>query len=124
MLDGEIVTHFVKGETTMADFIEDGQNIDEEEDDIIILYNQATDKDEEFVHLATLDVENRWYIIMKPAQALPDIDEDEVLIYELVEKEAKGEVETEFVPIEDEKILDKVYEEFRKMVEEQFGDQE
>lgn len=37
----------------MADFFEDQNNM-EEDDDIITLYNEATDKDEDFYHLATL----------------------------------------------------------------------
>ncbi len=100
----------------MADFFDDNTNIPEEEDDdIIVLHNEATDKDEEFYHLATLDVDKRWFIVMKPVEKLEDIADDEVLIYEIVDAE-NGE--SEFAPIEDEALLEKVFDEFMKELEE------
>lgn len=92
----------------MADFFED-QNTSEDDDDIIVLYNEQTDKDEEFYHLATLDVENKWYVVMKPVEKLEDIGEDEVLIYEITEDKDGN---TSFEAIEDDAILQKVFDEF------------
>ena len=97
----------------MADFFEDQNNM-EEDDDIITLYNEETDKDEEFYHLATLDVDNRWFIVMKPVQKLDDIEEDEVLIYEIGENEEGNDV---FLAIEDEDLLQRVFDEFMAEVE-------
>lgn len=101
----------------MADFFEDQNNM-EEDDDIITLYNEETDKDEEFYHLATLDVDNRWFIVMKPVQKLDDIDEDEVLIYEIGENEEGNDV---FIAIEDEDLLQRVFDEFMAEVEKMEG---
>ncbi len=98
----------------MADFFEDSENLIDEEDDIITLHNEATDKDEDFYHLATLDVDKRWFIVMQPVEHLDDIADDEVLIYEIIENE-NGE--DSFAPIEDEKLLDKVFKEFEKELE-------
>ena len=97
----------------MADFFEDTNNV-EEDDDIIVLHNEATDKDEEFYHLATLDVDQKWYIVMKPVEKLEDIADDEVLIYEIVEDEDGND---NFAPIEDEDVLEKVFNEFMAEVE-------
>lgn len=97
----------------MADFFDD-QNVAEEDDDIITLYNEATEKEDDFYHLATLDVDKRWFIVMKPVEKLDDIGDDEVLIYEIVEN-ADGN--DEFAPIEDEALLQKVFDEFIKEVE-------
>ena len=96
----------------MADFFEDQNNM-EEDDDIIILYNEERDCDEEFYHLATLDVDDKWFVVLKPVEKLPDIEEDEVLIYEVRDGD-EGDI---FVAIEDEDLLQKVFEEFNKMVE-------
>lgn len=96
----------------MADFFEDQNNM-EEDDDIIILYNEERDCDEEFYHLATLDVDDKWFVVLKPVEKLPDIEEDEVLIYEVRDGD-EGDV---FVAIEDEDLLQRVFEEFNKMVE-------
>ena len=95
----------------MADFFEDQNNMDEE-DDIITLYNEERDQDEDFYHLATLDVDDRWFVVLKPVEKLPDIEDDEVLSYEVVEG-AEGVV---FVAIEDEELLQKVFDEFMKEV--------
>ncbi|MCM1305731.1 MAG: DUF1292 domain-containing protein [Bacteroides sp.] len=107
----------------MADFFEDNNNIDDD-DDIIVLHNENTDMDEEFYHLATLDVDQKWYVVMKPVEKLDDIADDEVLIYEIVEDEEGNDA---FAPIEDEDVLDKVFEEFMAEVakyEDENGDEE
>ena len=93
----------------MADFFEDSEKFAEEEDDIITLFNEETGKEEEFYHIATLDVDDRWFIVMKPAEELPDFEEDEVLIYEIVADEDGNDM---FAPIEDEELLNKVFKEF------------
>lgn len=104
----------------MADFFEDNNTV-EDDDDIIILHNEATDKDEEFYHLATLDVDKKWYIVMKPVEKLEDIADDEVLIYEIVEDEDGNDT---FAPIEDENVLGKVYDEFMAEVEKYMDEEE
>ena len=48
----------------MADFFDDQNNM-EEDDDIITLYNEERDCDEDFYHLATLDVDDKWFVVMK-----------------------------------------------------------
>ena len=97
----------------MSDFFEDQENMNED-DDIITLYNEERDVDEDFYHLATLDVDDKWYVVMKPAEKLPDIEEDEVLIYEIREDEVGNDV---FVAIESEEELQKVFDEFVKEME-------
>ena len=96
----------------MADFFEDQNNMDED-DDIITLYNEERDVDEDFYHLATLDVDDKWFVVLKPVEKLPDIEEDEVLIYE-VQEGYDGDI---FVAIEDEDLLQKVFDEFMKEME-------
>ena len=104
----------------MAEFFKDNENLEEEDNDIIILHNEVNDTDEEFYHLATLDVDKRWFIIMKPVEKLEDIADDEVLIYEIVEKDG----EDRFEPIEDEALLNKVFKEFEKEIEKAVAEEE
>lgn len=103
----------------MADYFKDQMNT-AEDDDIIVLYNEETDKDEEFYELATLDVDGKWYIVMKPVEQLPDIADDEVLIYEIIEDK---EGNSNFAPIEDDGVLEKVFNEFIAMLEEWDGEE-
>ena len=103
----------------MADYFKDQMGTTED-DDIIVLYNEETDKDEEFYELATLDVDGKWYIVMKPVEQLPDIADDEVLIYEIIEDK---EGNSNFAPIEDDAVLEKVFNEFIAMLEEWDGEE-
>ena len=103
----------------MADYFKDQMNTTED-DDIIVLYNEETDKDEEFYELATLDVDGKWYIVMKPVEQLPDIADDEVLIYEIVEDKDGN---SNFAPIEDDAVLEKVFNEFIAMLEDWDGEE-
>lgn len=98
----------------MADFFEDNDKVEEKDSDIITLFNEATEKEEEFFHLATLDIEEKWYIVMKPVVKLPDIADDEVLIYQIM---TDNEGNDYFAPIEDNDILEKVFNEFDKELE-------
>ncbi len=98
---------------TMADFFDD-QNKMNEEDDIITLYNEQLEKDEDFYHIATLDLDDKWFIVMKPVEEVDDIAEDEVLIYEILEDEDGNDV---FQAIEDESLLERVFDEFMKELE-------
>lgn len=95
----------------MADFFKDSEEIGEQDEDIVTLYNEARDCDEEFYHLATLDLEDKWFIVLKPVEKLPDIADDEVLIFQIEEDKDGNDV---FLPIEDEKLLDRVFAEFDK----------
>ena len=103
----------------MADYFKDQMGTTED-DDIIVLYNEETDKDEEFYELATLDVDGKWYIVMKPVEQLPDIADDEVLIYEIIEDKDGN---SNFAPIEDDAVLEKVFNEFIAMLEEWDGEE-
>lgn len=101
----------------MADFFDDQNNMTED-DDIITLYNEVADKDEDFYHLATLDVDDKWFVVLKPVEKLDDIDEDEVLIYEIAENEDGNDV---FKAIEDDALLQRVFDEFMAEVEKMEG---
>lgn len=97
----------------MADFFEDQNNATEDES-IITLFNQSTNSDEDFYHLATLDVDDRWFVVLKPVEKLEDIEDDEVLIYEIGVDEDGNDA---FITIEDEDLLQRVFDEFMKEVE-------
>ena len=58
-------------------------------------------------------MDDKWFVVLKPVEELPDIAEDEVLIYEVRDGE-DGDV---FVAIEDEDLLQKVFDEFMKEME-------
>lgn len=85
---------------------------EENEDLVTLLDDEGNEVD--FYHAATVDYKGNWYIFLQPAEEMEDIEEDEVVIFKL-EKDEKGE--DLFTPIDDEKLLDEVYHEYEKMVE-------
>ncbi len=68
-----------------------------------------------FFHLATLEHKKEWYIVLQPTEETEDISEDELIIMQLATDEEDNDV---FLPIDDEKILNAVYEEYVKLAEE------
>lgn len=92
------------------------EEFDEEMEPEIITLVDLDGKDVEFYHLATLDHKEDWYIILQPVEPLPDIADDEVLIYKLgVDKEDGTDT---FEPVEDEETLQAVFDEYIKACEE------
>ena len=85
------------------------------DEDLVVL---TTDDGVEhnFYHVATVDYKNEWYVFFQPAEEIPDIDEDEVVIFRLEEDENGDKIEKER-PILDENgnpeyIYSLRYEEF------------
>ncbi len=85
------------------------------EEDIIQLVNEDGET-VDFYHVATIEYEDNWYVFFEPAEELADIDEGEVVIFKL---ETDEDGEDLFVPIEDDELLDRVFEEYNRLMEEE-----
>ena len=89
------------------------KDIDMEEMDnemeILVLVNEEG-KEEEFVHIATIDYNDDWFIFLQPVK-LGNLEDDEMIILK-IESDAEGN--DLFVPVEDQDLIDKVYAEFVK----------
>lgn len=75
-----------------------------EDNDEIVTLSFDDGATEDFYNLAELDFEGKWYIFLAPVEPGEQFADDEVLIYEMV---GTGDDE-EFLPIEDEELLDKL----------------
>ncbi|MBR1971171.1 MAG: DUF1292 domain-containing protein [Clostridia bacterium] len=71
---------------------------------------------ERFYHLATLEYKKQWYVVLQPVEETENISEDELLIFLLGTDEKTGE--DIFMTVDDEKVLNAVYEEYVSLVEE------
>lgn len=87
--------------------------MEEEECDIITLVDKDN-KDVDFYHIATIDYKEKWYIFLQPVEPMEDIADDEVIIYELGVDE---DGDDKFIPIEDEALLNEVFNEYIKEAE-------
>ena len=91
----------------------------EERDDILVLVDEKGEE-VEFEYLDTMEVDNKEYAVLLP---LDDDDEDaeteEVVILKL-DKDENGE--DSFVSVDDEAELNKVFELFKKKVQEEYSE--
>ncbi len=94
----------------MADII---KNQEETEDEELIVLADEEGQEVEFHHIATLDYKDEWYIYLQPVE-LGDMDEDEMLIFKI---EADEDGNDTFVPVEDEQLLQTLYDEYLKECE-------
>ena len=65
-------------------------------------------------HIGTIEYKERWFAFFQPAEEDEDAEETDVTILEIVGEEG----EEELVPVEDDKLLDEVFDEFCRVMEE------
>ena len=85
------------------------------EDDIVEL---TTDdgKKLKFYFVGTIEYQGKNYSAFEPAEQIDGIDDDDLIIFELA---GDDEETADLLPVEDEAILDAVFEEFCKALEEE-----
>lgn len=93
----------------------------EEQDEDLITLLDDDGNEVDFYHAATVEYKNEWYIFLQPAEEMEDIEEDELVIFKLERDENGDDL---FTPIEDEELLDAVYHEYEKLVDETLGEEE
>lgn len=85
-----------------------------EENNTIITLTDETGREAEFDLVCTFDYEGRKFAAMFPLETVEGVADDEVVILEIV-KEADGEI---LSPIENEILLNEVFNEFMEIFEE------
>jgi hypothetical protein len=93
--------------------------LDEKNVENLKLYNEEN-QEVEFEQIALVPLEEKTYAILKPAETMEGIGEDEALVFVI------DEIDDEdcLVIVEDDNIIDKVFEEYYKMLKEQGVDVE
>lgn len=89
--------------------------LDDENEEIITLLNDDNEEIE-FYHIATIDYKEEWYIFLQPVEEMEGVSDDEVIIFK-IGTDAEGN--DSFEPVEDEEVLQAVFNEFEKMMEEE-----
>ena len=97
-------------------------NTELQEDEEIIVLMDDEGKEVEFRHLATLDYEEEWYMYLQPIEeneenvnAEGEIEQEIAIMH--IESDADGN--DVFVPVDDDELWDKLYDEFIKELEAQ-----
>ena len=88
--------------------------LDENNTENIKLYNEEN-QEVEFEQIALVPIENKTYAILKPVADMEGIAEDEALVFVI------DEIDDEdcLVIVEDDAIVDQVFEEYYKMLKEE-----
>lgn len=91
-----------------------------EDEDIVVLKDEDGN-DSKFYHIMTFDYENSFYVALTPETEVDGIKNGEVLLLEIVEDEDGDDC---YVPIEEEQKLDRVWEEFERLYNEDEDDED
>ena len=89
----------------------DNQNM--EQDNIVELIDEDG-KEVRFEHVMTVEYEGDAYILLSPAEPMEDLADDEVMILRIETDDEGNEV---YETVEDEALLEAVFEEYLKIVE-------
>ncbi|MGI5849792.1 MAG: DUF1292 domain-containing protein [Christensenellales bacterium] len=84
------------------------------EDNVVILKDEDG-RDVKFFHLMTFDFEDSFYVALTPEVEVDGIKNGEVLLLEIMEDEDGSDC---YIPIQDDDQLDRVWEEFEKLYNE------
>ena len=84
------------------------------EDEIVELTTEDGKK-LKFYFVGTIEYQGKLYSAFEPAEQIEGIDEDDLVIFEL---SGDDEETADLLPIEDEKLLDEVFEEFCRVLDE------
>lgn len=94
--------------------MEERKDLIAEEQDAIITLVDEEGNEVDFDLVATFDYEKKRYAALFPLESVQNVADDEVVLLEVV-KDKEGD---RFVPIENEILLDEVFNEFMEILEE------
>ena len=89
--------------------------LDENNTENVVLYNSDNEA-VEFEQIAVIPLEDKDYAILKPVELLEGMKEDEALVFALEEDENEDDVQ--LVLVQDEEVIDEVFDVYDKLFEE------
>lgn len=98
----------------------DENNIPEEELDNIIVLNDENGEEVEFEFLDLIELDGEEYVVLLPVEEEENPEEaGEVVILKL--EDTESEDEESYVSVEDEEVLNKVFEMFKEKFKDEFN---
>ena len=87
----------------------------EEEGDIVVL--RSPDGEEvEFEEIATINLDEKLYVILAPIEKIEGMEEDEAIAFEVTEGDGEND---NFTIVTDEDTIDKIFAEYNRLLDEQ-----
>lgn len=74
----------------------------------------------DFIQIAGIEYEDRFFIILQPVELLEGMGEDEALVFEVIEAEEGNKFEI----VMDDDIIDAVFEEYNRLLDEEEAEEE
>lgn len=96
----------------------DENNIPEEELDNIIVLNDENGEEVKFEFLDLVELDGEEYVVLLPAEE-SDEEEGEVVILKV--EDTESEEEESYVSVDDEEVLNKVFEMFKEKFKDEFN---
>lgn len=99
---------------------EEGKNVPgmEEELDNVIVLNDEEGNEVNFEFLDLVELDNEEYVVLLPTDE-EDADEGEVVILKV--EDTESDEEESYVSVDDEEILNKVFEKFKEKFKDEFN---
>ena len=92
--------------------------LDPQNTENIKLYDE-NDNETEFEQIALIPLNNSVYAILKPVDKMDGVDDDQAIVFELVEDEENGDT---LNVVMEEEVVNLVFDEYKKMIETEEGD--
>lgn len=85
-----------------------------DEEDIITLQDEEGHPIK-FIEVACVEYENNFYVLLSPAEQVEGIGEDEVIVCKLEDQDDETQL---IVPLQDEELMQKVFDEYLRTADE------
>lgn len=96
------------------------ENFEGEELDNIVILNDENGDEVRFEFLDLVELDNEEYVVLLPVTEEGEEDEGEVVILKIEDADDEESEEESYVSIEDEEILNKVFEMFKDKFKDDF----
>ena len=96
------------------------ENYEGEELDNIVILNDEDGNEVKFEFLDLVELDNEEYVVLLPVTAEGEEEEGEVVILKVEDSDDENSDEESYVSIEDETVLNKVFEIFKEKFKDDF----
>ena len=96
------------------------ENYEEEELDNIVILNDEDGNEVKFEFLDIVDFNDEEYVVLLPITEEGEEEEGEVVILKIEDKDDESSEEESYVSVEDEEVLNKVFEIFKEKFKDDF----
>ena len=96
------------------------ENYEGEELDNIVILNDEEGNEVKFEFLDLVELDNEEYVVLLPVTAEGEEEEGEVVILKVEDSDDENSDEESYVSIEDEDVLNKVFEMFKEKFKDDF----